>query len=354
MLAAAKPEMISEHIDLLLKVGLGPRGKVSYSQITFWTCVSMIVCVQSDLVLAKYSCIALRRLGGNQKKIKGALSDTTVRLSMDNPVFERVKDIIEKTTDDQEWFSMAEQAINTIYVLGEQPDALAACILQDLSRRVFGAATASTDASGSKKSATPESQAVEDGAAQIQLEEPSGEEEVAEAGEKDEIAQPESSTAPSASPAPPGRQVADAFQLAQLLYTAGHISVRQLLHLELAEREFKRRKAELEKKDGSKAATTEELDQVVGSVEDDIADLVMHAKEKELLYSSDALLSLYGPMAVAICSQPKVYKVSQRVSAIMGLLLMSTTLCRTTPSGLRLFLLCASSCVSLRNSARIT
>lgn len=29
MLAAAKPEMISEHIDLLLKIGLGPHGKVS-------------------------------------------------------------------------------------------------------------------------------------------------------------------------------------------------------------------------------------------------------------------------------------------------------------------------------------
>jgi condensin complex subunit 1 len=29
MLAAAKPEYVADHVDLLLKVGLGPLGKVS-------------------------------------------------------------------------------------------------------------------------------------------------------------------------------------------------------------------------------------------------------------------------------------------------------------------------------------
>lgn len=254
-------------------------------------------------MLAKYSCIALRRLGGNQKKVKGALSDTTVRLPMDNPVFERLKDIVEKTTTiDQEWFSMAEQAINTIYVLGEQPDSLAASIIQDLTKRVFENASSTTDSGPAKKSASPsaaEAELASDAAA-----------ETAEALDKEDNVAPEASSSSTTSPCRSGPQMADAFQLAQLLYTAGHVSVRQLLHLELAEREFKRRKAELEKKDSAKAASTEELDQVVGSVEDDIADLVMHAKEKELLYSPDALLSIYGPMAVAICSQPKVYKVS--------------------------------------------
>ena len=263
--------------------------------------------MQSDLVLAKYSCIALRRLGGNQKKVKGALSDATVRLPMDNPVFERLKDIIEKITDDQEWFSMAEQAINTVYVLGEQPDALAATIIEDLTRRLFGKAE-ETDVNAAKKSSTPEAQALLEGVNDGSVTDAS--EKVNEEETEEEPAAPERSATPATKPAPAVPQMADAFQLAQLLYTAGHVSVRQLLHLELAEREFKRRKAELEKKDSSKATSTEELDQVVGSVEDDIADLVMHAKEKELLYSSDALLSIYGPMAVAICSQPKVYKVS--------------------------------------------
>lgn len=200
---------------------------------------------------------------------------------------------------------MAEQAINTIYVLGEQPDALSASIIEDLTRRVFGNA-AQTDNNAAKKSSTPE--------VATQLDEEAAEASSAEASEqvKEGSTEDESAAAStSATPKPStGRQMANAFQLAQLLYTAGHVSVRQLLHLELAEREFKRRKAELEKKDSSKAFSTEELDQVVGSVEDDIADLVMHAKEKELLYAPEALLSIYGPMAVAICSQPKVYKVS--------------------------------------------
>lgn len=256
-------------------------------------------------MLAKYSCIALRRLGGNQKKVKGALSDTTVRLPMDNPVFERLKDIVEKTTVDLEWFSMAEQAINTIYVLGEQPDALAASIIQDLTKRLFGDASNTSDASVAKKSATPEASQTQ--AASENILDAIGD--ATDVAEKEETATSERLGSATASPAPAGPQMADAFQLAQLLYTAGHVSVRQLLHLELAEREFKRRKAELEKKDNAKAAGNEELDQVVGSVEDDIADLVMHAKEKELLYSPDALLSIYGPMAVAVCSQPKVYKV---------------------------------------------
>lgn len=258
-------------------------------------------------MLAKYSCIALRRLGGNQKKVKGALSDTTVRLPMDNPVFERLKDIVEKTTDDQEWFSMAEQAINTIYVLGEQPDSLSASIIQDLTRRLFGDATAASGSNVPKKSATPEEilgdsteETANDG---LDVNAPAR-------AEKEDTAEVDSTATDTETLPPSGPQMANAFQLAQLLYTAGHVSVRQLLHLELAEREFKRRKAELEKKDSAKAASTEELDQVVGSVEDDIADLVMHAKEKELLYSPEALLSIYGPMAVAICSQPKVYKVS--------------------------------------------
>lgn len=84
MLATARPDIVSDHIDLLLKIGLGQLGK-------------------SDYVLAKYTCIALRRIGGSQKKVKGALTDHTVRLPMDNPVFERLRVAVESTTVDQEW-----------------------------------------------------------------------------------------------------------------------------------------------------------------------------------------------------------------------------------------------------------
>jgi condensin complex subunit 1 len=302
MLAAAKPEIVSEHIDVLMKIGLGQLGKVRWRDSMFGGAYSYANDrpLQSDFVLAKYSCIALRRIGGSQKKVKGALSDTSVRLPMDNPVFERLKEIVEKTTVDQEWFSMAEQAINTIYVLGEQPDTLCSTILQDQSRRLFGEQVEEPV----KKSTSPE--AIE--AAQVEAPDASESTSV-EPAEKEESAVLRSSAPPADTSKPRQRQMANAFELAQLLFTAGHVAIRQLLHLELVEREYKRRKAETEKKDSTKAATTEELDQVVGSVEDDIADMIGVAKEKELLHAPDALLSIYGKMAVDICKHPNTYKV---------------------------------------------
>ncbi|KAK4689085.1 condensin complex subunit 1, partial [Tremellales sp. Uapishka_1] len=52
MLALAKREVVTERVDSLLKIGLGPLG-------------------MNDLVLARYTCIALQRLSGSVKKVKG-------------------------------------------------------------------------------------------------------------------------------------------------------------------------------------------------------------------------------------------------------------------------------------------
>lgn len=210
-------------------------------------------------------------------------------------------------------FGMAEQALNTIYALGEQPDALCSDIIRDLTIRVF---------SGSQKDregtvATPEPatqggiQAVE--SAQTPAHTGDGEGTTARGDSTQGEGQlptetPRSTTSPEAHE---GSEMGNAFQLAQLLFAAGHVAVKHLVHLELLEIEFKRRKAELEKKEQSKASQSEELDQVVGSVEDDIADVVLHAKEKELLYGPDSLLAVFGPMSVAVCSQPKLYKVRE-------------------------------------------
>ena len=103
MLATAKPETVSEHIDLLLKIGLGQLGKVCIMHLLKSRFPVSEFSLQSDYVLAKYSCIALRRIGGNQKKVKGALSDNSMRLSMDNPVFERLREAVENTSADPEW-----------------------------------------------------------------------------------------------------------------------------------------------------------------------------------------------------------------------------------------------------------
>lgn len=141
---------------------------------------------------------------------------------------------------------MAEQALNTIYVLGDQPDALTSDIIRHMTRRVFG-------------------DALEHG---------------------------------------------DATLLAQLLFVAGHCAVKQLVHLELIEKEFKRRRAEETKATAGK--DKDEIEQVAGSVEDDIGDAIAHAREREIMHAPNSLLSVFGPMSAAVVSQPKVYKVRRR------------------------------------------
>ena len=141
---------------------------------------------------------------------------------------------------------MAEQALNTIYGLGDQPDALCSEILRQMTARVFG----------------PKAPVDDDA--------PEGE------GGEGDIRDDESmnggvapSVAPTCAPTP-GRagthtpSMGNAFELSQLIFVAGHCAIKQLVHLELVERDIKRRKAEESKKAGGKSAAQDELDQVAG------------------------------------------------------------------------------------------
>ena len=53
----------------------------------------------------------------------------------------------------------------------------------------------------------------------------------------------------------------------------------------------------------------EELDQVAGNAEDEIGDRVAGVRETEMLYGTDSLLAMYGPMVVHICGSPHKFKV---------------------------------------------
>ncbi|GAA5986784.1 hypothetical protein JCM11641_004790 [Rhodosporidiobolus odoratus] len=280
MFAQTKPEVVADQVEALLKIGLGPLGR-------------------TDLVLAKYTCIALGRVGGSVKKVKGSLSDAQVRLPMDSPVFARLMDAIQAPSSSKEWFSMAEQAINTVYTLGDQPDALCSEILRKMTERVFG-----------PKPAAPHVAKGEEGEDAEMGEEAEGEEDApipaAEEGEE------------AAAPAEQDTAMGNAFELSQLIFVAGHCSVKQLVHLELVERDLKRRKAEDDKaKQGGKgkSAGDDELDQVAGSVEDEIGDAIHAAKETELLEGPDSLLAIFGPMAAEIVAKPRVYKNSMLQTA---------------------------------------
>ena len=166
--------------------------------------------------------MALQRLNGSAKKVKGSLLDKSLRIDMENPLFRKLQDAIERPCRTKEWFPMAEQAINTIYTLAERPDIICANLIKNLTRRVFGKKPSAQAQQGSQ------------------------------AGEKDPDAMEEDEdadadgTQQSQSHSDERKDTGDAFELSQLLFVVGHVAIKQIVFLELVEREWKRQKHEKE------------------------------------------------------------------------------------------------------------
>lgn len=111
MAGKADHEMISERLDLLMKIGLGELGR-------------------ADFELAKYTCFALQSIGGSYaQKIKGTVN-VSRRLPVDDALFGLLSEIVLLSDDRNTWFGMAEQAINTIFELAQRPDLLCCAILR--------------------------------------------------------------------------------------------------------------------------------------------------------------------------------------------------------------------------------
>ncbi|KAF7983455.1 hypothetical protein HWV62_21732 [Athelia sp. TMB] len=278
MLALARRSVVTERIDTLLKVGLGPLGK-------------------ADLTLARYTGLALQRLNGSAKKVKGSLLDKTVRIEMDSPIFRKLQEAVEYPCRSKDWFGMAEQAINTIYALGEHPDALCNTMIKNLTRRAFAPRPKAASAPPREKDADAMEQDTS----------------VADMTMDGDITmtQESSTTGDDAD-----RDVGDAFELSQLLFIVGHVAIKHIVFLELVEREWKRQKDEKSAGDKLAAAASpnraakdgEELDQVAGNAEDEIGDRIAGVRETELLYGPESLLALYGPIIVHICGSPHKFK----------------------------------------------
>ncbi|KAG9085131.1 Condensin complex subunit [Ceratobasidium sp. UAMH 11750] len=105
--------------------------------------------------------------------------------------------------------------------------------------------------------------------------------------------------------------IGNAFHLSQLVFIVGHVALKHIVHLELVEREWKRRKdeaAKAEKRPAKNAKIQDEIEQVAGNAEDEIGDTIHSIRERELLYGPTSLLALYGPLIVDICGKTKLYK----------------------------------------------
>jgi len=158
----------------------------------------------------------------------GSLLDKTHRLEMENPIFRKLQDAIEHPCRSKDWFIMAEQAINTIYALGEHPDRLCNDLIKNLTRRVF--------------------------ARRPKLEEPPAEgdtEAMAMEDEQEKELPNPISHGPPSTPISSQRfstneekDLGDVFHLSQLLFVVGHVAIKHIVFLELVEREWKRQKDE--------------------------------------------------------------------------------------------------------------
>jgi condensin complex subunit 1 len=291
MLALSSPDIVVQEMEACLRIGLGEYGR-------------------RDLSLARYTCIALRRMSPPPGKQAATTAPTqVVKLPNDHAVLVRLAAVTEIVTDSKEWYGVAEQAIAAIYVLSKHPDVLCSEIIRRVTKRVF--------ATQSPPRPTTSSSAGED----THMASPSDD------GEPEDIAVEQVQQ--------PKKQNS-ALALAQLLFVVGHIAIKQIVHLELCELEFKRRKAEKDKKTAQtprksmaaveptplkkgrkRGATkeptpapeeaTDELDLMAGTTEDDFTDAVAHIRERELLFGPQSLLANFGPLVADICSNNTSY-----------------------------------------------
>ncbi|PTB65762.1 hypothetical protein BBK36DRAFT_1135552 [Trichoderma citrinoviride] len=258
MLASAIPEIAVGEIETMLRTGLGAHGR-------------------NDLQLAKYTCIALRRINPTGRQAKESSSKFS-RLPNDHAVCSRLAAITDVPSDSKEWYGVAEQAINAIYALSKHPDILCSAIIRRRAKQVFG--RASSRPTSRDQHTTPE------------------------------FADPRSPGAMPASPEKPTKRD-DAIALSQLLFIVGQVAIKQIVHLELCELDFKRRKQEKEKQTPGKTdkdkEDADELDLIGGTTEDDFTEAMAHIRERELLYGPTSLLATFGPLVSEICANNTTY-----------------------------------------------
>ena len=193
--------------------------------------------------------MALQRLNGSAKKIKGGLRnfdllvylcltlfllgsllDKTLRIEMDNPIFRKLQTAVQNPCRTKEWFGLAEQVINTVYALGEHPDAFCNELIKKLTIRTFSRPPKAVCESVAKDlDAMNEDQPAD---AAIDPSDVS----ILDATQATQATQPTQGNGE--------KDVGDAFELSQLLFVVGHVAIKQIVFLELIEREWKRQKDE--------------------------------------------------------------------------------------------------------------
>ena len=117
MVAKATPEIVKEKFQLLVSIGLGPRYK-------------------EDEEIAKYTCIALQKLCSTRIE-DGEKKTKSKRYPTNYPLFQKLSSVLkEESNSTSKWFPAAEQAINAIYVLAENPDTICSPVIKFLASKL--------------------------------------------------------------------------------------------------------------------------------------------------------------------------------------------------------------------------
>ncbi|KAJ3326051.1 Condensin complex subunit [Boothiomyces sp. JEL0866] len=237
-------DIIADKLDILTKYGLHDGNS-------------------SNFEIPKYSCIALLQLY-SIKRQRGSLTASRERMQMDHPTCERIVTLILSNTNSKNWFSFAEQGINALYTISEHPDKLSTKMINELSNRVFAE--------------KPQEDPVDEISKKMQ----------------ETLNLDQKSSA----------KVTETMKLSQLVFVVGHVAIRQIVHLENIESEWKRRR--MQKTDLNKQVN--EMDMVTGTAEDEFQECVSFVRERELLFGVKSLLAKFGSLIVRICTHNLKYK----------------------------------------------
>lgn len=220
----------------------------------------------SDWISAKFTLIALQRLV-EIKRGKGIASDYQ-RLPWSHVIFSKTIGFLKDCCIDEKWLQVIEQGINTIYLLADKPDKLMQDFIKTLINEAFNL-----------YSMEEEEKAI------------------------------------------------NILSLSKLLFVVGHVAIKQVIHLEYIEQQWKQQQQQqssskkeekkgpmtpLRKKRLSMMITPEgssidELQEIAGSADDEFADLVFYVREHEILFGKTSLISLFHPIIEQICLNDTVF-----------------------------------------------
>lgn len=232
----------------------------------------------------------------------GTLAKSFKRLPQDHVIFKRLAYIICQPNASSDWFGFTEQALNAIYALAEHPDVVAGAIVKQVSKTIFYLSQSDIDGVEDLTKSLSETLALNGNGAPIESSDNMQTEQAS-------LAYPNSDKASD---------------LSKLFFLVGHVAVKQIVHLEAIEAEWKRRRHAKQTETREKKPASD-LEQVAGTVEDEFVERIMEVRERELLFGEKSLLALFGPMIKQVCIQQELFK--DDVLQIMATLALCKFMC---------------------------